>query len=46
MTVHMTEDERGKMLAYIRESGAIEKSQQVSDMYLRKAIAEVESLAG
>ena len=40
----MTEDERGRMLAYIRESGAIEKSQQVSDMYLRKAIAEVESL--
>lgn len=40
----LTEDERGKMLAYIRQSGAIEKSQQVSDMYLRKAIAEVESL--
>ena len=40
----LTEDERGKMLTYIRESGAIEKSQQVSDLYLRKAIAEVESL--
>ncbi|WP_432359063.1 polyprenyl synthetase family protein [Sporosarcina sp. UB5] len=40
----LTEDERSKMLTYIRQSGAIEKSQQVSDMYLRKAIAEVESL--
>ncbi|MFC5603255.1 polyprenyl synthetase family protein [Sporosarcina koreensis] len=40
----LTEDDRGRMLAYIRQSGAIEKSQQVSDMYLKKAIAEVESL--
>lgn len=40
----LTEEERGLMLTYIRKSGAIEKAQQVSNMYLKKAIAEVESL--
>lgn len=40
----LTDDERGEMLTYIRQSGAIERAQRVSDQYLEKAIAEVEML--
>ncbi|MDN4608738.1 polyprenyl synthetase family protein [Sporosarcina highlanderae] len=40
----LTEEERIRMLGYIRQSGAIEKAQAVSTLYLKKAISEVESL--
>lgn len=40
----LTEEDRGKMLTYIRQSGAIERAQFVSDLYLKKAVMEVESL--
>ena len=29
------------MLRYIRQSGAIEKAQHVSDLYLKKALEEI-----
>lgn len=40
----LTEKERTAMLRYIRKSGAIEKAQAVSDLYLEKATAEIQSL--
>lgn len=40
----LTETERFEMLAYIRKTGAIEKAQAVSDLYLEKALAEIASL--
>lgn len=40
----LTEEERIEMLRYIRQSGAIEKAQEVSALYLKKAISEVQSL--
>ncbi|WP_339249987.1 polyprenyl synthetase family protein [Sporosarcina sp. FSL W8-0480] len=40
----LTEEERMEMLRYIRQSGAIEKAQEVSTLYLEKAISEVQSL--
>ncbi|MCG3089947.1 polyprenyl synthetase family protein [Sporosarcina cyprini] len=40
----LTEPERGEMLSYIRNSGAIEKAQAISDRYLSKAVAELEAL--
>lgn len=41
---NMSEPERQQMLQYIRESHAIEKAQCVSDLYLAKALQELESL--
>ncbi|WP_153732217.1 polyprenyl synthetase family protein [Sporosarcina obsidiansis] len=43
-TGDMVESERQSMLRYIRQSGAIEKAQHVSDLYLAKALKELESL--
>lgn len=40
----LTESERDDMLAYIRRSGAIEKAQAVSDIYLQKALDEISTL--
>lgn len=40
----LTEDERNAMLAYIRNSGAIEKAEAVSDLYLQKALQEISNL--
>ena len=40
----LTEEDRVKMLAFIRQSGAVEKAQCVSNLYLNKAVLEVESL--
>ncbi|KXH82023.1 polyprenyl synthetase family protein [Sporosarcina sp. HYO08] len=40
----LTEQERDQMLTYIRRSGGIEKAQAVSDLYLQKALREIESL--
>lgn len=40
----LTEKGRAEMLAYIRKSGAIEKAQEVSDLYLEKALHEISSL--
>lgn len=40
----MSEQLRQEMLAYIRQSGAIERAQQVSDQYLEKAMKELEPL--
>lgn len=40
----LTEEERAEMIKYIRKSGAIERAQRVSDLYLKKAIDELESL--
>ena len=34
------------MLTYIRNSGAIEKAQAVSDLYLQKALDEIDELTG
>ncbi|MEK5039259.1 polyprenyl synthetase family protein [Sporosarcina sp. FSL K6-3457] len=40
----LTECERDEMLAYIRGTGAIEQAQQVSDLYLQKALNELNTL--
>lgn len=40
----LSQSDREKMLTYIRNSGAIEKAQAVSDMYLQKALKEIEGL--
>ena len=40
----LSEKERTAMLRYIRKSGAIEKAQEVSDLYLKKATSEIQSL--
>jgi len=40
----LTELDRKKMISFIRESGAIEKAEAVSDLYLQKALAEISSL--
>lgn len=40
----LTEEARGKMLAYVRQSGAIEKAEAVSDLYLQKALNEINGL--
>lgn len=40
----LTEEERKNMLQYIRQSGAIEYAQQMSDRYLQKAMDEIEPL--
>lgn len=40
----LTEPEREEMLRYIRQSGAIEKAQAVSDLYLQKALREIDGL--
>lgn len=40
----LTENEREDMLSYVRHSGAIEKAQAVSDLYLHKALLEISSL--
>lgn len=40
----LTEQSREEMLAYIRQSGAIEKAAAVSDLYLQKALVEISSL--
>jgi heptaprenyl diphosphate synthase len=40
----LTESDRDEMLSYIRNSGAIQKAQSVSDMYLRKALTEISNL--
>ncbi|BAQ10812.1 heptaprenyl diphosphate synthase component II [Bacillus sp. OxB-1] len=39
----LTESGRREMLAFIRRSGAIERAQKVSDLYLRKALGEIEA---
>ncbi|WP_301109442.1 polyprenyl synthetase family protein [Sporosarcina sp.] len=43
-TGNMPEEERQQMLHYIRESSAIEKAQHVSDLYLAKALKELDGL--
>ncbi|GKV65679.1 MULTISPECIES: polyprenyl synthetase family protein [unclassified Sporosarcina] len=43
-TGNMPEEERQQMLQYIRQSSAIEKAQHVSDLYLAKALKELEGL--
>lgn len=40
----LTNEERDEMLLYIRQSGAIEKAEAVSDLYLRKALNELKDL--
>lgn len=40
----MTEDERQEFLGKIRQSEAIKKSKKISDIYLQKALQEVEAL--
>ena len=40
----LKEADREEMLSYIRHSGAIEKAQAVSDLYLHKALHEISSL--
>lgn len=40
----LTEQEREDMLAYIKQSGAIQKAEAVSDLYLRKALREIQDL--
>lgn len=40
----LSETERVEMLTYIRKTGAIEKAQAVSDLYLKKALSEIASL--
>ncbi|WJY28595.1 MULTISPECIES: polyprenyl synthetase family protein [Sporosarcina] len=40
----LTEHERSAMLDYVRKSGAIEKAQAVSDLYLQKAADEIKWL--
>lgn len=43
-TQQLTNEERENMLAYIRQTSAIERAQQVSDLYLQKALNEIEGL--
>ena len=40
----LSDDEREEMLTYIRSSGAIEKAQAVSTLYLQKALTELDGL--
>ena len=40
----LTDEDREKMLSYIRTSGAIEKAEAVSDLYLKKALDEISTL--
>ena len=40
----LTETKRNEMLSYIRSSGAIEKAQAVSNLYLKKALNEINGL--
>ena len=40
----LTEADRDDMLLYIRGTGAIEQAQQVSDLYLQKALRELDGL--
>lgn len=40
----LTEQARDEMLSYIRQSGAIEKAEAVSDLYLQKALDEISGL--
>lgn len=40
----LTEKNREEMLSYVRNSGAIEKAQAVSNLYLHKALHEISSL--
>lgn len=43
-TTGLTEDERQQMLAYVRKSDAIKEATKISDLYLQKALKEVEAL--
>ncbi|AXI01264.1 heptaprenyl diphosphate synthase [Sporosarcina sp. PTS2304] len=45
-TGQMAESDRQNMLRYIRQSGALEKAQHVSNLYLAKALKELEDLPG
>lgn len=40
----LTNEERDEMLLYVRKSGAIEKAEAVSDLYLQKALIELKDL--
>lgn len=40
----LTNVERDEMIAYIRQSGAIERAEAVSDLYLQKALYEINGL--
>ena len=42
----LTESDREEMLTYIRSTGAIQKAQAVSDLYLQKAMDEIKCVAG
>lgn len=43
-TTNLTEEERQEMLALVRTSDAIKRATQISNMYLQKALKEVEAL--
>ena len=43
-TTGLSEDERQQMLAYVRKSTAIKEASKISDLYLQKALKEVEAL--
>ena len=43
-TTGLSEDERRQMLAYVRKSNAIKEASKISDLYLQKALKEVEAL--
>lgn len=40
----LTEQERESMLLYIKQSGAIQKAEEISDLYLEKALSEIRDL--
>ena len=40
----LTDNEREEMLSFIRKSGAIEKAEAVSELYIQKALDEIRSL--
>ena len=44
ITTGLSEDERQQMLAYVRKSDAIKEAAKISDLYLQKALKEVEAL--
>lgn len=43
-THSLSEEERERMLAYIRNTQAIEEAKRISDLYLQKALTEIEGL--
>ena len=43
-TTNLTEEERQEMLALVRTSDAIKRATQISNLYLQKALKEVEAL--